>query len=152
MPTATTKRIRAFTIEGVRVDLFVTDCANCGVVFAMTEEFEERRRDDHRTWYCPNGHPLVFKGKSDADRERERAEAAERELAFARRQRDSARAEGEHERRRAAAARGQVTRIRNRIKAGICPVQSCRANLGDRVRDHLRTEHPDFAAPTEADA
>ena len=137
--------------NGIRTAFVVADCASCGVVFAVTDAFDERRRSDGQTFYCPNGHNLHY-GKSDADRERERAEAAERELAFARRQRDSARADRDHERRRAAAARGQVTRIRNRIKAGICPVQSCRANLGDRVRDHLRTEHPDFAAPAEAEA
>ncbi len=36
--------------------LVVIECSSCGVSFGMTEDFIQARRDDHRTWYCPNGH------------------------------------------------------------------------------------------------
>ena len=30
-------------------------CGSCGVAFAMTSAFIEARREDHKTFYCPNG-------------------------------------------------------------------------------------------------
>lgn len=41
-----------------------TVCASCGVVFWLTDHLEKERRDDHRTFYCPNGHALSFGGPS----------------------------------------------------------------------------------------
>lgn len=39
-------------------DLVLTEvnCCNCTVRFAVTKTFEDRRRKDSRTFYCPNGH------------------------------------------------------------------------------------------------
>ena len=62
-------RIRTFTVEGHVLDLFVSDCASCGVIFAIPRTMEERRREDHRAFYCPNGHNLVFSGPSKAEKE-----------------------------------------------------------------------------------
>lgn len=39
--------------------------AGCGVPFQVTDGFDARRREDHRTFYCPNGHSMSFTGKSD---------------------------------------------------------------------------------------
>jgi hypothetical protein len=40
----------------------------CGVSFWMPEAFGERRREDHQRFFCPNGHPLVYKGQTDAQK------------------------------------------------------------------------------------
>lgn len=39
-------------------DLVLTElnCCDCTVRFAVTKTFENRRRKDGRTFYCPNGH------------------------------------------------------------------------------------------------
>ena len=31
-------------------------CINCGIVFAVVKKYIDKRRKDHRTFYCPNGH------------------------------------------------------------------------------------------------
>ena len=132
-------------------------CPTCHIPHGIPTELRERMLlynsaqypNNYAKAYCPNGHDWWYIGKTA---EQQRLEQTERELKIARDQRDSARTAGEQARRHAAAMKGQVTKIRNRIRAGICPVQSCRANLGDRVRDHIAHEHPDFALPAEVPA
>lgn len=42
-------------------------CASegCGVPFWISEAYGERRRSDKKTFYCPNGHSLVYSGETD---------------------------------------------------------------------------------------
>jgi len=51
-------------------------CAQCGVVFSMPEQLEEKRRADHGEFYCPNGHSNYFPGKTKQEKEIERLERA----------------------------------------------------------------------------
>ncbi len=120
--------------------LVVVACGakDCDVVFGMTERFYQERRSDHRTWYCPNGHPRTYLGKSETERLRERLRTAERSEQFYRDVAATAR-------RSAAAQKGQVTRIRNLIARGICPVPGCRRSFTN-VREHMATQHPDYHA------
>lgn len=114
----------------------------CGVTFGMTKAYYDARQDDRDTWYCPNGHPRVFTGLTEAERLR-------RELKYVRQSEQFYRDQAATERRRAAAARGQRTRVLNLIAKGICPVAGCRRNFTN-VRDHMATEHPDFHAHEDA--
>lgn len=36
------------------------NCARCGIRFGVSLPLLERRRNDHDTFYCPNGHGNVF--------------------------------------------------------------------------------------------
>lgn len=53
-----------FVVTSVALDTSVamtaTDCANCGVIFAVTAQFDASRRRDGNGFYCPNGHPLTY--------------------------------------------------------------------------------------------
>jgi hypothetical protein len=42
-------------------------CASCGIKFAVPEYYEQQRRKDHNTFYCPNGHHLHYPKYSDQD-------------------------------------------------------------------------------------
>jgi len=57
-------------------------CAQCGVVFSIPEKLEAQRRDDHGSFWCPNGHSNYFPGKTA---EEKKIEWLERELAHQRR-------------------------------------------------------------------
>ena len=60
------------------IELFVEDCIHCGIHFAVPSDFLERRRKDHKTFYCPNGHSMYFSGKNKEEiltRKLEEAEA-----------------------------------------------------------------------------
>lgn len=116
--------------------LAVEICCNCGVSFAMPQDMQTRRLNDHRDFYCPAGHPQHYTGKTEEQRLRDRLRSAEASEQFYRDQ-------AAFERRSAAAQKGHRTRVLNLISKGICPVAGCRRNFTN-VRDHMAGEHPDF--------
>lgn len=116
------------------VALEVVTCPSCGIPFGMPEWYERDLRNDHRTFYCPNGHGQHFYAKSEAEKERERRIRAE---ARAARAEDNA----EVAERRRRAEKGQRTKVENRIKNGICPW--CRRPF-DNVAKHMETKHKDI--------
>lgn len=116
------------TEKNVTTEMSPTVCGECGTAFAIPRRLEEQRRRDHKTFYCPNGHSLIYRGKSKEeilqdDLERER-----------RHQRTTL---------RLSAARGQVTKIKNRVAKGVCPCCN-RWFPEDKMPRHLRTKHPGF--------
>lgn len=123
--------------------LVIFECrvAGCGVVFAMTDNYVAARRLDHARWYCPNGHTSYYPGESDIEKanrlRRRAAERADEALAALSATRDQLRASE----RSKAALRGHLTRARNKIANGICPVGDCRRHF-DNVQAHIATEHP----------
>jgi hypothetical protein len=126
------------------VDLVTEECCNCGVLFAMPKGLRRRFLDDHNLWfYCPNGHRQHYTGQTDAEREKARADRLAVTLTHTRDQLNAERRELEYERRSKAAVKGHLTRLRNRIAAGVCPC--CRRNFAN-VRAHISTQHPDWAS------
>ncbi|OBC14090.1 hypothetical protein A5784_30795 [Mycobacterium sp. 852013-50091_SCH5140682] len=88
--------------------LSLIHCATCGVPFGITDDMANRRRQDHRDFYCPAGHINVFNGKTEAEKQQERADRLERLLAN---RDESLRAE----RASHAVTKGQLTKARNRV-------------------------------------
>jgi len=127
-------------MRGTTLDATVTfvteDCCECGLPFAMTKEFKDRRVKDHGWFYCPSGHQQHYTGKTEEQKLREQLERAEI-------QRDHARSEAERQRRAAAAARGQVTKAKNRAAKGICPHPECKRSFVDVAR-HVKSKHPEM--------
>lgn len=115
----------------VTEEMYVIDCGNCHVLFAIPNEMDERLRESHETFYCPNGHSRVYAGKTAAQRATERAQRAEEQLR-------ATRELLEHEERRRAAAQGQVTKLKNRVKNGVCP--ECNRHFVN-VERHMTTQH-----------
>lgn len=110
----------------------------CGMFFAFTEKQEQEYRRTHETFYCPAGHPRVY-----------RQETAEEK---ARRERDAARADVTHLRDQLAATqrdltstKSQLTKAKNRAAKGVCPVPGCKRSFVNVAR-HVQTQHPDFHA------
>ena len=120
--------------------LVAIECGECGVTFAATETFIAARRADHRTFYCVNGHSRYYPQKSEAEKLRARLRSVEAQLTSTSDQLQAT----ERQRR---AQKGQVTRLRNRIAAGVCPC--CNRSFQD-VRAHMQGQHPDFAMPEES--
>lgn len=116
---------------GVTVTLSVVECASCSMPFGVPFSFENAYRESHETFCCPRGHNQSWKGSTELERERERRIHAEA---------DRARAEdrtGVAERQRAS-ARGQVTKMKNRIAKGVCPF--CNRHF-ENVQRHMETVH-----------
>lgn len=122
----------------------VNDCPSCGVVYALTKDYEARRLEDGKSWHCPNGHSVMFT-KSESTKQRERADSLARQLENANTARRAARDQAEASERSARAYKGHLTRLRNRVANGVCPVASCHRNFAN-VKAHVTSKHPEWAS------
>lgn len=115
-------------------------CPTCNMRYAAPEEYFSRKSAENGSWHCPEGHSVVFresafqKAQREAVRERENREAAERA-------RDRAKMNAALAERRRRAAVGQVTKIKNRVKNGVCP---CCNRHFDNLERHMKSKHPKF--------
>lgn len=126
-------------------------CYHCKEPMWMKTDQAAMLRRSGQTFYCIWGHPQVYtKGPTEADelrRERDRLkqQAArledEKRIAWntANAQADRAAAAE----RRASAARGQVTKLKKRAAAGVCPC--CNRQFTDLQR-HMASKHAGFVA------
>lgn len=116
--------------------LVVTSCW-CGIGVAIPESLYRQARDQGESVYCPLGHTFVWK--------KTRVQELENEVARLRDDKTFWRGEAEREQRRARAARGQVTKIKNRVGNGVCPC--CKRTFANVAR-HMANQHPDFTKET----
>lgn len=117
------------------VQFFVEDCCNCGIPFAMTQEFKNKRVHDGKNFYCPNGHSQCY--TENTAKRIARLEAEKTAL--------QARVNSERERANNAetARKRETTRRKNlqkRVTAGCCPY--CQRNFSQLTR-HIHSKHPD---------
>lgn len=129
----------------IREQVLITEicCSEgCGIMFAWPTDARERALADHFRWfYCPNGHRQHFTGQTEEtrlrqklQRETEAREAAERRARVAQ-ERVLAR------NRSIAAYKGALTKMRNRMANGVCPVQGCKRSGFSNVRRHIEMKH-----------
>lgn len=114
--------------------LTIVECPRCHMDFGATPQFIEDRRNDHKDFFCPAGHEMSYRHKSEAERLRERLRITEGALTHTRDQLQMT----EYQRR---AQKGQNTRLKNRIAAGVCPC--CNRSFQD-LRRHMAGQHPDY--------
>lgn len=125
-------------------------CCECGVMFGMTPDVYAVRRQDNRNFFCPHGHEQHFpKGKTEAEKLREERDRLAQRIAQKDDRIKELQDQRDHEQRRVAAAKGQVTKLKNRAAAGVCP---CCTRHFDNLQRHMASKHPDFTAkPHDAD-
>lgn len=121
-------------VTTTEIGIRAVECGECGIVFGMTDTYYEKRLEDHRTWYCPNGHPRAYLGKSEAEKLQQRL-TNERELRRETEQRL------ERERRAHRATKGKLTKTKNRVAAGVCP---CCNRTFQNLGRHMQGQHPDY--------
>jgi NAD-dependent SIR2 family protein deacetylase len=123
----------------------VVYCCNkgCGTPIAMPTQVYNRFLENHEFFHCCFGHPQHFSGPSEAEKLKKQLES-ERETTEWWRQK------ADQRERSAKAYKGQVTRLKNRVKNGVCP---CCHRTFQNLQRHMHTKHPDYAseAPKETD-
>lgn len=132
------------------VTLVVWECPTCGIVYGIPDSFAKALREVGGSYWCPNGHVLRWT-ETAADRERKRAEAAERSLRAERDTSQRWKDNANRERRSAIAYKGHLTRMRNRVANGVCPVPGCKRSGFKQVMSHIATQHPDWLHEHEAE-
>lgn len=123
-------------------DMYTQECCNCYMRFSVPAQFDQDRRRDAKTFYCPVGHPQSYKeGEFDRirrERDRLAQQIAQRDDEIARQKRLREEAERSN-----IANRGVITRLKNRASAGVCPC--CNRTVSQMAR-HMATKHPGFKA------
>ena len=120
-------------------------CVNCGIAFAIDSKVGRRFKETGGTFYCPNGHAQhyteteIVKLQKQLEREKKNTEWAQNNAKAERTAR-------ERTERRLIARKSANTRLRNRIKNGVCP---CCTRSFVNLREHIKTKHPDFKADDE---
>ena len=114
------------------LDFEVEDCINCGIIFAIPRELRARLTNNRQTFYCPNGHSMSYT-EPEIERVRKQLEQAKRDAEWQRQRAESAD-------KRLIAAKGQMTKLKNRVNHGVCP--HCQRTVSQMER-HIATKHPD---------
>ena len=134
-------RVSANVNVNRRVALFVLDCAECGVVFGITKDYEERRRKDGVSFHCPNGHANAW-NETEADRLKRELEQARSDTAWARKRMADALAEAKGTANSLRVTKGHMTRLKNRANAGVCI--HCNRTFAN-VQRHMADKHDGWA-------
>lgn len=102
------------------------DCPSCGILYAAPDDFFRRKSEANGSWYCPNGHSVVFTESALTKANRELKEERERlQRALSR----------ENEER---AAKNDALRKLKRVQVGVCP--ECKRTFQNLAR-HMKCKH-----------
>lgn len=139
------------------MDFVTVTCWRCKVQYGMTREFYNvaKAAANNLTFYCPNGHGASFiQGETEADKlRRERDQLQQRlaqkddEIAWQAREKERERERAERSERKISAAKGQITKLKKRAAAGMCP---CCNRAFANLHAHMSTQHPHFVAEPDA--
>ena len=123
-------------------DLEAHVCGECGIRWAAPARWWATRREDKKTFYCPNGCPRAFV-ESEADRLRRERDRLKQENARLCDEAHTAWTTAAQAERQARAFKGVATRIKNRVSAGVCP---CCNRTFQQLAAHMAKKHPGYAA------
>ena len=103
----------------------------CGLWFGIDSRWRAARQFDHLTWYCPNGHRQWYPDDNNEDKLRKEVGRLKADRTFWQ-------DEAERRARSLSAVKGQVTRLKNRARAGVCAF--CNRHFAN-VERHCHTKH-----------
>lgn len=133
----------------ITVQLVAIECGQCGTVFGLSETVYEKRREDHETFYCPNGHARCFTSKSKAEKLHDELIKARQESEAKARELTQQIQRSQQLERQLSAAKGAATKAKKRAANGVCP---CCTRSFQNLRRHMESKHPDHAKePTNGD-
>ena len=118
-------------------------CASCGIGFYVPKSWQQKRREDHAQFWCPNGHSNFYPQETEAERLERELNRAKQRLA----EKDDTiqwwadRANKTEKELRV--TKGQVTKIKKRVSNGTCPC--CNRSFANLHR-HMKVKHPAFVA------
>lgn len=115
------------------VNLVYETCSNCGTPFGIEQCLYNNLRKTKAIFYCPNGHGQSYT-QSEAERLKIELERTQRELT-------QSEYEARRNERRRAAAEGKLTKFKNKIKNGFCPL--CEKEFATLAK-HMIESHPEF--------
>lgn len=116
-----------------RLEFETIECCNCGVLFAVPNEFKGNLHRTKQLFFCPNGHQQAYV-ESTADKLRKELAAKEQALAWEKGRTASLDKQLIKERK-------ATIRLKRRVSVGVCPC--CKRTFSQLAR-HMHTQHPTF--------
>lgn len=116
-------------------------CCGCGVQFWMTTDLNRSRREDNRSFYCPNGHAQSYRENKLEILQKEKDELQRRLQAEI----NTAKHLAAVRLKALEAEKRERRKIERRVANGVCPC--CNRTFEDLQR-HMKTKHKDYALPS----
>lgn len=117
-------------------------CINCGLIFFIPADVQAQIRRIPRTFYCPNGHTMVYSGDALSMAQQEAKDLRER-LAAETKRKEWAELDARQQREQADKLQREAKKLKKRIAAGVCPC--CHRTVSQMAR-HIKTKHPEYSA------
>lgn len=127
-------------LKSVTTEFLLVYCWDCSIPYYLTKEKYDRCKSHKENFFCPNGHGAVFTS-GPVEELKKQLEDEKQKLKWAQDSRDYYQRKTKTLEKSRAAIKGQLTRVRNRIKHGVCPC--CTRTFQDLSR-HMKTKHPEF--------
>jgi hypothetical protein len=113
-------------------------CCVCGVHFAFDSDVVAKLKRTGDGFYCPNGHNLIFIGETETDKLKRELSSALNDRAYFRDRLDETAAELTTKKRLYTRTKNELTKVKTRIAAGVCP--DCNRTFQNVAR-HMATKH-----------
>jgi hypothetical protein len=140
------------SLEGLAVNLQhnfqIISCYKCQALFAVPEAVRQRWLDSGDSFFCPAGHSQHYT-ESNIQKLQKQLEREKREKEWAQTNARAEREARQQTERRLIARKGVTTRLRNRIKNGVCP---CCTRTFMNLQQHMKSQHPEFLPDDETRA
>jgi hypothetical protein len=108
----------------------IEECINCGIKFCIPLEFQKKLLESHKSFYCPNGHSMIYSGKTEAEKLRDELKRKEAEMS-------QVVEEKWKERNRA----DQAEKKLKRVQRGVC---TCCNRTFPNLANHMKSKHPEL--------
>jgi hypothetical protein len=121
------------------------ECWKCKCQIWLPDElYHAAKASSSISIHCGYGHAGVFRdGPTEADKLRQERDRLAQQIAYKDDRIKGLKDELAMTERQRAAARGQVTKIRNRVGHGVCP---CCTRSFENLARHMNSKHPEFHA------
>ena len=120
----------------LEIDFTTVECGECGGVYALTTRYHAQKRNKGGFWNCPYCQCGWGFNEDCSEFERLRREKRRAEEA-----RDYARNESAALQRQLSAQKGVTTKLRKRVKNGVCP---CCNRTFVNLKRHMASKHPEY--------
>lgn len=123
------------------ITIFTCATDGCGVMYGLEDGFVARRRDDHKSWNCPNGHHQHFPQKNVEELLRQELANEKESVEYLRKANDRLHTNITQLNYSIRAQKAAKTKIMNRVKNGNCP---CCKRTFSNLQAHFKTVHPEL--------
>jgi hypothetical protein len=135
MPTVLVNKVRGNEVTET-INFVMEECCNCGIPFFFPKYMKVQLLGNHNLFYCPNGHPQHYTGKSE---QQKRIEELEESLQNVKNDRQHI----ENSLLDTISEKNKLSRQLKRVHRGVCP---CCNRTFDNLHKHMETKHKDKLA------